>query len=105
LVTPLSQIDTLNSGSRIKIEAIIKTKIKEFKIKNGKNVGKKFAKYLVEDINGDTCGLTLWAEDYAKYRTMLKDGIPIKAICRVNTYLDQKDLALSSLERVYGREV
>jgi hypothetical protein len=36
---------------------------------------------------------------------MLKDGIPIKAICRVNDYLDQKDLALSTLERVYGREV
>ena len=105
LVTPISQINALNSGTRIKIEAIIKTKIKEFKIKNGKNIGKKFAKYLVEDINGDTCGLTLWAEDYAKYRDLLKDGIPIKAICRVNTYLDQKDLALSSLERIYGREI
>jgi DNA polymerase-3 subunit alpha len=105
MVTKLSDIDSLNSGARIKVEVIIKTKIKEFKIKNGKNIGKKFAKYLIEDINGDTCGLTLWAEDYMRYRTILKDGIPIKAICRVNTYLDQKDLALSSLERVYGREL
>ena len=105
MVTGLSDIDSLNSGARIRVEAIIKTKIKEFKIKNGKNIGKKFAKYLIEDINGDTCGLTLWAEDYMKYRTVLKDGIPIKAICRVNTYLDQKDLALSSLERVYGRDI
>jgi len=105
LVTPLSAISNLDKGARVRVEAIIKTKIKEFKIKNGKNVGKKFAKYLVEDINGDTCGLTLWAEDYARYRLMLRDGIPIKAICRVNNYLDQKDLALSTLERVYGREV
>ena len=105
MVTPLSQIPSLNEGTRIKVEAIIKTKIKEFKIKNGKNVGKKFAKYLIEDVNGNTCGLTLWADDYEKYRGSLKDGIPIKAICKVNSYLDQKDLALSRLERIYGREI
>ena len=104
MVTPLSRVSSLNENSRIKVEAIIKTKIKEFSIKNGKNVGKKFAKYLIEDVNGDTCGLTLWADDYAKYGSSLRDGLPIKAICKVNSYLDQKDLALSSLERIYGRE-
>ncbi len=103
LVAPLKSVDSLESGDKIKVEVIIKTKIKEFKIKNGKNIGRKFAKYLVEDINGDTCGMTVWADDYDRYRTILKDGIPIKAICRVNSYLDQKDLALSALERVYGR--
>ena len=35
----------------------------------------------------------------------IKDGIPIKAICKVNEYLDQKDLSLSILERVYGRSL
>lgn len=105
MITPLSQIKFEHNGARVKIEAIIKTKIKEFKIKNGKNVGRKFAKYLVEDVNGDTCGLTLWAEDYEKYKADLKDGLPIKAICKVNEYMEQKDLALSSLERVYGRKI
>ena len=105
MVTPLSKISDLNQNSRVKIEEIIKTKIKEFTIKNGKNVGKKFAKYLIEDVNGDTCGLTLWADDYERYRASLKDGLPIKAICKVNSYLDQKDLALSSLERIYGRGI
>ena len=105
MITPLSQVKFENNGARVKIEAIIKTKIKEFKIKNGKNVGRKFAKYLVEDVNGDTCGLTLWAEDYEKYKADLKDGLPIKAICKVNEYMEQKDLALSSLERVYGRKI
>jgi DNA polymerase-3 subunit alpha len=104
LVTPLSHVNTLEASSKVKIEVIISTKLKEFKIKNGKNIGRKFAKYLVEDINGDTCGLTVWADDYDRYRTILKDGVPIKAICRVNEYMDQKDLALSALERVYGRE-
>ena len=105
MVTPLSQVANLNENTRIKVEAIIKTKIKEFSIKNGKNIGKKFAKYLIEDVNGDTCGLTLWADDYERYRTMLRDGLPIKAICKVNSYLDQKDLALSNLERIYGRDI
>ena len=105
MVTPLSQVPALNDNARIKVEVIIKTKIKEFTIKNGKNIGKKFAKYLVEDVKGNTCGLTLWADDYAQYRSVLKDGLPIKAICKVNSYLDQKDLALSSLERVYGRGI
>jgi DNA polymerase III subunit alpha len=105
MITPLSQVKFENNGARVKIEAIIKTKIKEFKIKNGKNVGRKFAKYLVEDVNGDTCGLTLWAEDYERYKADLKDGLPIKAICKVNEYMEQKDLALSSLERVYGRKI
>ena len=76
-----------------------------FQYRNGKNIGKKFAKYLIEDVNGDTCGLTLWADDYERYRTMLRDGLPIKAICKVNSYLDQKDLALSNLERIYGRDI
>lgn len=105
MVTPLSQVSSLNDNARVKVEAIIKTKIKEFTIKNGKNIGKKFAKYLIEDVNGDTCGLTLWADDYERYRGALKDGLPIKAICKVNSYLDQKDLALSNLERIYGRDV
>lgn len=104
-VTPIKDIEAQNDGARVKIEAIIKTKIKEFKIKNGKNIGRKFAKYLVEDVNGDTCGLTLWADDYDKYKSILKDGAPIKAICKVNEYMGQKDLALSSLERVYGRNI
>lgn len=104
-VTRLSQIPSENSGARVKIEVIIKTKIKEFSIKNGKNIGRKFAKYLVEDVHGDTCGLTLWADDYDKYKMALKDGIPIKAICKVNEYMDQKDLALSDLERIYGRKI
>ena len=104
-VTPLSRVKDEKSGARIKIEAIIKSKIKEFKIKNGKNIGKKFAKYLIEDAKGGTCGLTIWADDYAKYKDILKDGLPIKAICKVNEYMDQKDLALSSLERVYGRNL
>lgn len=102
-VISLGSISRLESGSKVRVEGIIKNKIKEFKIKNGSNIGKKFAKYLIEDRYGNTCGMTLWADDYEKHRTALTDGIPFKAICKVNEYMDQKDLVLSTLERVYGR--
>ena len=95
----------MNKGDSVRVEAIIKTKIKEFKIKNGKNVGKKFAKYLIEDVTGQTCGMTVWADDYSRYRDILKDGSPLKAVCKVNEYMDKKDLALSHLERVYGSKI
>lgn len=103
-VTSLGSVGRLESGSKIRVEGIVKNKIKEFKIKNGANIGRKFAKYLIEDSFGNTCGMTLWADDYDKYRPILVDGIPFKAICKVNEYMDQKDLVLSTLERVYGRE-
>jgi DNA polymerase-3 subunit alpha len=104
-VLKFSRIPLMNKGDSVRVEAIIKTKIKEFKIKNGKNVGKKFAKYLIEDVTGQTCGMTVWADDYSRYRDILKDGSPLKAVCKVNEYMDKKDLALSHLERVYGSKI
>jgi len=101
-VTPLKNISLTNTGDKIKIEVIVNSKIKEFKIKNGKNIGRKFAKYLVEDVDGETCDLTLWADQYDRLRARLVDGIPIKAICRINEYMGQKSLSLVEIERIYG---
>lgn len=98
-VTPLNQIDQKAVKSKVKIEVIINNKIKEFLIKNGPNVGDKFAKYAIEDAYGNRSELTLWAGDYERYRDILVDGTPIKAICQVTEYLGQKSLALSTLER------
>jgi len=105
IVTPLSKVPSLEVKEKVKIEVIVKALIKEFKIKNGKNVGRRFAKYLVEDIHGDTIGMTVWADDYERYRTILKDGVPLKAICRVNEFMGKKDLALAVLENVAGKRV
>jgi len=88
--------------ARVKVEGIVKALSKEFKIKNGKNIGKKFGKYLIEDLEGNTTGLTLWAEDYEKYVTTLKDGIPFKAICEVGEYMDEKSLNLVEMMEVFG---
>ena len=45
-VVSLSKVGTYEKGDKVRVEAIIKNKLKEFKIKNGRNIGKKFAKYL-----------------------------------------------------------
>lgn len=89
-------------GSRVKVEAIVKTLSKEFKIKNGKNIGRKFGKYLIEDLEGNTTGLTLWTEDYEKYVSNFKDGIPFKAICQVGEYMDEKSLNLVEMMEIFG---
>ena len=101
-ITYLNKIPSLNKNDVVKIEAIIKSLKKEFTIKNGNNKGKKFAKYLIEDKNGNLGEITLWTHDYQKYKSKLIDGIPFKAICRVNEYMGQKDLSLKSLEAIYG---
>ncbi len=105
LVTHLDKIDDKPVNSKIKIEVIINSKIKEFKIKKGKNVGKKFAKYLVEDVKGNTAEVTLWADDYEKYRDYLKDGTPIKAICKIGEYMEQKSLSLAMMENIFGKRL
>lgn len=105
IVTPLKRVESLNTDTRIKVEAIIKSKIKEIKIKNGQNAGKKMAKYRIEDVHGDTAEVTLFSKHYESYRSILTDGIPIKAICRVDEYMGKKGLSLSALESVFGKRL
>jgi DNA polymerase III alpha subunit len=95
-------IKDLNAGARVKVEGIIKTLSKEFKIKNGPKTGRKFAKYLIEDLTGETTSLTVWTEDYEKYMTQMKDGIPFKAICQVGVYMEEKSLNLVELLEIFG---
>lgn len=101
-VTQLNKLSIMSAGTKVKIEVIVNSLKKEFKIKNGKNIGKKFAKYLVEDVNGDRAELTLWADQYEKYMHSLKDGTPIKAIVKVDEYMEQKGLVLLDMEAIFG---
>ncbi len=103
LVTPLGKISSLPVKTKIKVEVILNSMIKEFTIKKGKNIGKKFAKYAIEDVHGNLGELTVWNDQYEKYRLMFKDGTPIKAICVVDEYLDQKSLSLATLEQIFGK--
>lgn len=104
-ITPLRKVASTEPGERIKIEVIIKSMIKEFKIKRGKNIGRKFAKYLIEDAEGTTAELTLWQDDYEKYMNVLTDGLPIRAICKIDEYMEQKGLSLASLQGALGKKI
>lgn len=100
-IVNLCDVNNIQSGKTIKIEAVIKLKSKELKIKaKGKNYGRIFAKYLLEDTYGKTAELTLWPDYYEKFRHILLDGIPIRAICEVNEYLDTKSLILRKVEDI-----
>lgn len=103
VVTRLRDLDKKKLKSKIKIEVIIKSKVKELKIKNGPRSGQKFAKYLVEDIYGDTAEMTVWSEDYQRYQNSLVDGTPLKAICQVDEYMSQRGLNMSSLESIFRK--
>lgn len=100
MTTELKRVEELPVSTKIRVEAIVNSKIKEFKIKNGRNVGKKFAKYLIEDVNGTTCELTMWHREYEEYKNKFKDGAPVKLICKVDEYMSKKSLNIVAVERV-----
>ena len=94
-----------NPGDMVRVEAIIKSKIKEFKVKKpGKNFGKKFAKYSIEDLNGNISELTVWMDDYEQYGKFLVDGYPFKGLCKVDEYMSNKSLSLYKFIEIYGYE-
>lgn len=103
IVTKLNEISSRQSGDKVRVEGILKSLIKEFKIKNGSNIGKKFGKYQIEDLDGNSIGLTIWAGDYERLKGYMVEGSPFKAICKVNEYLGQKDLSLVKLENINGK--
>ncbi len=105
LVTRISKLGQIEERKKVKIEAIINSKIKEFKIKNGKSVGKKFAKYLIEDVHGDKAEMTVWANEYEKYRELLIEGTPIKVICAVSEYMGKKGLNLVLVDKIFGKRM
>lgn len=101
-ITSLADVGKTSSGQTVKIEAVIKVKIKELKInkKSSKSFGRAFAKYMLEDVNGVTAELTLWPDHYEKLRTIFTDGTAIRALCEVNEYMDTKSLVLRQVEDI-----
>ncbi len=105
-IVHFDSINSIKSGQTIKIEAVLKMQIKQLKIKKkGKNFGRIFAKYLLEDTYGKTYELTLWPELYDRYKGVLQDGIPIRALCEVNEYMDNKSLVLKRLEATPNKKI
>jgi DNA polymerase III alpha subunit len=101
-VTLISKLRVLPNRHRIVVEVIVKSFLREFKIKNGKYAGQKMAKYLVEDVMGTEVELTVWPTEYKTAKDLMTIGRPVGAICEVSDFNGAKTLMLKELQKVYG---
>jgi DNA polymerase-3 subunit alpha len=101
-ITLISKLKTLPNRYNILVEVIIKSFLREFKIKNGKYAGRTMAKYLVQDVMGADVELTIWPSQYAEIKEKLVIGRPIRAVCEVSDFNGAKTLMLKELQKAYG---
>jgi DNA polymerase III alpha subunit len=81
-------------------EFLVKTFLREFKIKNGKYTGKPMRKYLVCDKEGIETELTIWPSEVREVKKRVKEGSLVKAICQISDYNGSKTLMLRELVAV-----
>lgn len=102
-ITNIAQLKGLPDRHHIVVEVLVKSALREFTIKKqGRNQGRKMIKYAVEDINGDATELTVWPDQYATAKRLLKDGTPVRATCQVSDFNGQKTIMLMNFQQVYG---
>lgn len=98
---PFSRIASLPDGTNFAMEGII-VSIREIIIKKqGRNHGKTMAKFIVENLRGETIEVTIWPDTYNKNKKYFKTGIPIRGLFKVNEFNGSKSLVLVNLEAVY----
>ncbi len=98
--TPFSRLKMLPDKSAILVEGIIKTIIREFKIKDGRNRGRIMIKYSVEDLAGSQTELTIWPDQYEMAKKYLDVGKPFKAQCLVSEFNNVKSIVLKEFLKV-----
>lgn len=95
------KIAKLPEGTNFAMEGLI-VSIKEIIIKKpGRNQGKTMAKFLVENLRGETIEVTIWADTYNKFKRLFKSGVPLRGLFKVNEFNGSKSLILLNLEGVY----
>jgi thiol-disulfide isomerase/thioredoxin len=101
-VTPINRLKFLPNRQDIISEFLVKSVLREFKIKKGKYVGQPMIKYKIEDVYGSGTELTVWPTEYKKAKKFMIEGRPIRAHCQVNEFNGVKTLILKSIKNVYG---
>lgn len=96
-VVPLAKLKALPNGFTMRTESII-VDVSQNKLKRGRNAGRTFAKCTLNDVNGDSASVTIWPEQWTRYKDTLKIGTPIRAVCKVNEYQGNNSLVLEKLE-------
>lgn len=103
--TPLSRLKALPDRYEIVVEVLVKAATREFTIKKeGRNKGRKMAKYSVEDIEGTATELTVWPDQYEMAKRRLGEGVPIRAQCQISDWNGQKTLMLMRFQEIYGEK-
>ena len=84
---PLRKLKSLTNNTQVKVEGVIES------IKLAKTIkGKTYAKCVVSDKDNDSSKLTVWPDKLRNIVTQIKENNPIRAICKVNDWNDEKSL-------------
>jgi DNA polymerase-3 subunit alpha len=103
--TPLARLKALPNRYEIVVEVLVKAATREFAIKKeGRNQGRKMAKYNVEDIEGTVTELTVWPDQYEMAKRRISAGVPIRAQCQISDWNGQKTLMLMKFQEIYGEK-
>jgi DNA polymerase III subunit alpha len=96
-IVPLSKLKTLPNGFTMRTEAIVMDVVQQ-KLKKGKNSGRTYGKCTISDINSDSASITIWPEQWNKYKAIFTIGKPVRLVCKVNEYQGNNSLVLERLE-------
>jgi len=96
-IVPLAKLKILPNGFTMRTEAIVMD-VAQQKLKRGKNAGRSFGKCTISDINGDNASITIWPEQWSKYKSKFAIGNPIRMVCKVNEYAGNNSLILERIE-------
>lgn len=97
--TPLKRLKKLADGTPIRVEAVVE-KIAQPKTKTGKSKGKQYGNCTIVDRHGTSTTMKVWSNVWGKIKDQIKEGRPIRALCRVNIYKGNYMIVLNSLEKV-----
>jgi DNA polymerase-3 subunit alpha len=103
--TLFSKLKILPDRENIITEFVVKSLLREFKIKTGKYSGQLMIKYRVADIMGTEAELTVWPTEYDKAKKFLVEGYPVRAECQISDFNGQKTIMLREIEKVWKQSV
>lgn len=100
--TPISRLRFLPDRHNIIVEFLVKSMLREFKIKSGRYKGRWMIKFRVKDVGGAETELTVWPDSYEIAKKIMKEGRPVRAKCQISEFNGVKTLMLRGIEKAYG---
>lgn len=96
-----SAIRKMPKNYPVPLEGLV-VNVKELTIKNGKSAGSTFGKLTIENIRGETIGITVWADEYKHIKKYLDKGnLPIRGMFKTNEYQGEISLVLDGRLEFY----